>query len=97
MLFQINCVVFERRKKKRSTNHQKHKQMHVIQGQMVKAVMVNHPYSLSYVHSTQEMAGSLINHALLLNSVEINLAGSRWNAMGSHESMFSIKLAKNAT
>ena len=48
--------------------------MHVIQGQMVKAVMVNHPYRLSYVHSTQEMAGSLINHALLLNSVEIKFS-----------------------
>lgn len=40
------------------------------------------------------MAWSPINHSVLLNSVEINLAGSRWNKIGSRENMFSIKLAK---
>lgn len=33
---------------------------------------------------------------MLLNSVEINLAGSRWNKIGSHENMFSIKVGKVA-
>lgn len=57
---------------------------------------MNHRHRISYVQSTQEMAWSLINHSMLLNSVEINLAGSRWNEMSSHENMFSMKLAENA-
>lgn len=57
---------------------------------------VNHGHTISYVQSTQEMAWSLINHSMLLNSMETNLAGSRWLEMSSHENMFSMKSAKNA-
>lgn len=56
---------------------------------------VNHSHRTGYVQSTQEMVWSLINHSMLLNSEEINLASSRWNEIGSHENMFSIHLAKN--
>lgn len=70
--------------------------MHFVQGQTAEAMRVNHSQRISYVQSTQEMAWSPINHSMLLNSVEINLAGSRWNEMSSHENMFSMKLAKSA-
>lgn len=52
----------------------------------------------SCVKSAQEIAWSLINNSMLLDSMQINLAGSEWNEVRFffYGSQLPVRLAKNA-
>lgn len=50
----------------------------------------------SFVKSAQEIAWSLINNSMLLNSMQINLASSEWNEVHFYGNQLPVRLAKNA-